>query len=131
MATACKNGHVSIVRLLLVARAAINVQSKRSLTPPFAASVNGPTEVVDHWIRHGCIVDRNNGLGHTPLHAACCNAHEAVVNWLLATGASLTLEDSQGLSAMDYATEPRHAAVRPILQQRMDAGAPCTQLAAV
>jgi hypothetical protein len=32
---------------------------------------------------------------------------------------------------MDYATEPRHAAVRQILQQHMDAGAPCTQLAAV
>jgi hypothetical protein len=32
---------------------------------------------------------------------------------------------------MDWATEPRHAAVRQILQQHMDAGAPCTQLAAV
>ena len=34
---------------------------------------------------------------------------------------STTLEDSRGRSAMDWATEPRHAAVRRHQQQHMHA----------
>ena len=69
--------------------------------------------------------------GNTALHTACYFAHEGVVRLLLAAGASATLENNQGLSAIDYATAPRHAAVRQILQEHTDAGAPCTQLVAV
>ena len=39
----------------------------------------------------------------------------------LAAGASTTLEDSRGRSAMDWATDLRHAAVRLLLQQHMHA----------
>ena len=39
----------------------------------------------------------------------------------LAAGASTTLEGSRGRSAMDWVTEPRHAAVRRLLQQHMHA----------
>ena len=40
---------------------------------------------------------------------------------LLTAGASTTLEDNQGHCAMDWATAPRNAAVRHILQQHMHA----------
>jgi hypothetical protein len=80
------------------------------------------TGVVNQLIRHGCLVDLMTGISHT---------QREVVRLLLTASESTTLEDSRGLCAMDWATEPRHAAVRQIPQQHMDAGAPCTQLIAV
>ncbi len=70
-------------------------------------------------------------MGKKHLHGACCNAHAGVVSLLLAAGASTTLEESDGRTAMDRATELQQAAVRHLLLHHMDAGTPCTQLAAV
>jgi ankyrin repeat protein len=132
LAAACGQGRVSVVRLLLDTPGVnINVQSKRGITPLYNASGNGHTEVVDLLIRRGSIVDLANIFAITPLHAACSDGHEGAVRLLLAAGASATLEDDHGRSAMDFATEERHAGIRQILQQHMDAGAPCTQLIAV
>ncbi len=101
------------------------------ITPLFDASVKGHTEMVDQLLRSCCLLDLTNDVGVTSLHAACFNAHEAVVRLLLAAGASATPDDSRGRSAMDWATKPRHAAVRQILLKHVDAGAPGTQLIAV
>ena len=109
----------------------INVQCKRGTTPLYNASITGHTEVVDLLIRRGCIVDLANSCGTTPLHAACSNGHGGAVRLLLAAGASATLGDDECRSAMDWAKAERHAGIRQILQQHMDAGAPCTQLIAV
>ncbi len=53
--------------------------------------------------------------------AACHYENEGALRLLLAAGASTTLEDNQGRCAMDWATEPRHASVRQILQEHMRA----------
>ena len=83
---------------------------------------NDHTAVVEVLLGRGSIIDTaDTSFGMTALHLACMKAHENVVRLLLTAGASVTLEDNHGRSAMDWASEERHTAVRQILQQHIEA----------
>jgi ankyrin repeat protein len=117
-AEACLDGYLAVIRFMLESGADVNGQSAEGNTPLMDAAIMGNTEAVDLLLHRGAVVDLPNKSHHnTALHAACFKAHEGAVRLLLAAGASTTLEDSRGRSAMDFATEPRHAAVRQLLQQ--------------
>ncbi len=83
------------------------------------ATIKGHTEAVDLLLRRGAVVDLPNKNHNTALHGACHLEKEGAVRLLLTAAASTTLVDNQGRCAMDWATEPRHAAIRQLLQQHM------------
>ena len=137
-AEACLDGYESVIRFMLDRGADVNGLCAEGNSPLMDAASMGHTKAVDLLLRRGAVVDLPNKSHHyTALRAACFKAHEGAVRLLLAAGASTTLEDSRGRSAMDYlaagasttledsrgrsamdwATDPRHAAVRRLLQQ--------------
>ena len=117
--------HAAVRRLLihfmLDSGADINGKCTQGNTPLIDAALMGHTEVVDLLLSRGAVVDLPNTNHHTALHAACFKAHEGAVRLLLAAGASTTLETKCGCRAMDFATEPRHAAVLRLLRQHKHA----------
>ncbi len=114
-------GYVPVIRFMLDSGADVNGQSAEGNSPLMDATIKGHTEAVDLRLRRGAVVDLPNKNHNTALHVACHYEKEGAVRLLLAAGASTTLEDKQGHCAMDWATEPRHAAVRQILQKHMHA----------
>jgi hypothetical protein len=137
---ACQEGHLPVVQLLLSRSANIHQAANDGVTALHMAcnvSTLGSTSTCNasvaglRSIMHQTKVAPRSSISCFVTAASSPHAHEGAVRLLLAAGASTTLGHSQGRSTMDWATEPRHVALRQILQQYMDAGAPCTQLAAL
>lgn len=72
-------------------------------------------DMVRVMIEGGADMDAQNGMWRTPLHCAVAQDRVAVCQALVDFGASLTLRDNQGKSALDYACLYHHDALVRIL----------------
>ena len=79
---ASRNGHLTIVRDLLVAGANPNVENAVGSTPILAASKHGHLDVVAALLTAGASPNRCNDDGQSPLIAAATYGHGAVVRLL-------------------------------------------------
>lgn len=104
-------GELSIVRLLLLAGADINVRGGDHMTPLHLAAFEGQEAVVTALLeRVQCDADASDGSGRTPLYLACQENHVRVARLLLERGASpmlpavsrtdLVFEDIKGVRVM-------------------------------
>lgn len=74
------------------------------------AALNGRTEMVDFFLKHGADVNLANATGQTPLMRAVW--HGSIILSLLKAGAQASLEDNYGNTALDYAIDALEEATK-------------------
>ncbi|CAM9793284.1 unnamed protein product [Ectocarpus sp. 6 AP-2014] len=87
---AARNGHTAIVKTLLAAGANANLRPAYSHHSALdSAFKGGHAEVVTTLIQHGAIVDATDPWGCSPLHKVSGESNVAVIDQLVAAGASV------------------------------------------
>lgn len=101
---AAAQGHDHAVRLLLERGADVNASDNHAWTSLMRAVYRGYEETVKVLAHHsGVNIGLANDRGQTALHLAVIEGHSAIVQDLLARGASPDIEDAMGLSPRDIA----------------------------
>jgi len=112
MTLAIEGNHVDIVQLFLSHNKSNRYQF--NINHFLLAIFRGHTEIVEAFLNtYPTIVDEPNEAGTTALMVAAENGHEALVNYLLELGATITITDRQNQTAVAY------AANHPALQERL------------
>ncbi|KAH7113124.1 ankyrin repeat-containing domain protein, partial [Dactylonectria estremocensis] len=83
LGASCAKGNVTMVKVLLDAKANVTVANYNSWTPVHIASSNGHVEVVKLLLNKGADITVATKDGVTPLHGASLNGHVEVVKLLL------------------------------------------------
>src|SRR5205814_7283 len=78
-----ENGHLAVVKLLLKAKADVNVKDKHGETALYRAAKNGHEAVVKLLLEAKADVNVRDESGRTALYMATENGHEGVVKLLL------------------------------------------------
>lgn len=112
--------HAPIVAQLLAAGADPNQRNQLGRTPLMFAARYGDTAITRQLLAHGAQADMipHDGKGWTALMAAAAQGHLDTVGALLEAGASTTLTDADGHTAMDLARAGGHAEVAALLSAR-------------
>ncbi|VDH98265.1 Hypothetical predicted protein [Mytilus galloprovincialis] len=97
---ACSSGHVTVVQLLLMNNAKINLCDDGRHFPLLAASFNGYVDVVKYLIQNGADVNQCEERTKTSLFVASEKGHYDVVKYLVQNGAHVNLEDEYNNSPM-------------------------------
>lgn len=77
--------------------------------PPTAAQI---TDAMKSLLQHGANPNQRNKAGYTVAHLAADNGDEAVVKWLGANGADLTIVNPAGDTPLDLLSESKNARPR-------------------
>jgi hypothetical protein len=114
---ASMTGHTAIVRMLLTAQHAINLNTKdwNGWTALHWAAGGGHETVVRLLLDNGAGVDVQSNGGRTALQLAASCGHEAVVRLLLEDGAGVDVQSNSGRTALHWAAEDGHEAVVRLL----------------
>lgn len=114
----------SIVSLLLETGASdMNLQNNAGYTAVMLASLTAPDgpagmEVVRKLMELGNINIRSNQTGQTALHLAVRHGRVVMVRLLLSYGADANIQDSQGTTALMFASERGHTHIARLLLER-------------
>ncbi len=118
---AAKKGYSRIARILIAAKANINVtKNSNDKTPLHLAAKYGHLDVVKVLIASHADITAQDYCNGTPLHYAAQYGHLDIVNALLIAGADHALRDCFGKTPLHWAIENRHFAIAKVL---IDAGA--------
>uniref|UniRef100_A0A8C7U540 Protein kinase domain-containing protein n=1 Tax=Oncorhynchus mykiss TaxID=8022 RepID=A0A8C7U540_ONCMY len=100
---ACREGRSSVVDMLIMRGARINVMNRGDDTPLHLASSHGHRDIVGKLIQ--CKADTNtaNEHGNTPLHYACFWGQELVAEDLVTNGAQVNICNKYGETPLDKA----------------------------
>jgi ankyrin repeat domain-containing protein 50 len=120
LSMAARQGHASLVTLLLDAGADPHSADAEGWTPLRAAAWGGHNDTVEILLKRGAQVDACDAEGRTALRAAAWAGHEEVVKTLLASGAGVDGQDRQGRTPLIAAAYMGHA---DIVAALLDAGA--------
>ncbi|KAL9892310.1 uncharacterized protein ACN2A1_007938 isoform 2-T2 [Glossina fuscipes fuscipes] len=125
---AARNGHLDVVKLLLVfsqpcndgtgrmKRVDVNHADRDGWTPLRSASWGGHTEVVKLLIAHpACKIDLADKEGRTALRAAAWSGHEDILKILIENGADVNSVDRQGRTSLIAASYMGHYDIVEIL----------------
>ncbi|XP_076600394.1 KN motif and ankyrin repeat domain-containing protein 4-like [Chaetodon auriga] len=114
----------SIVSLLLDTGVSdVNLQNNAGYTAVMLASLTAPDgpggmEVVRKLMELGNIHVRSNQTGQTALHLAVRHGRVVMVRLLLSCGADANVQDSQGTTALMFASERGHTHIARLLLER-------------
>ncbi|XP_018532840.1 KN motif and ankyrin repeat domain-containing protein 4 isoform X1 [Lates calcarifer] len=114
----------SIVSLLLDTGVSdVNLQNNAGFTAVMLASLTAPDgpggmEVVRKIMELGNINIRSNQTGQTALHLAVRHGRVVMVRLLLSCGADTNIQDSQGTTALMFASERGHTHIARLLLER-------------
>lgn len=97
---AALKGQINLCRALLNREANVN---KAGWTALHYAATNGTPELIQLLLDHYAYVDAESPNGTTPLMMAAMYASEDAVKVLLDSGADVSLRNTRGLSAVDFA----------------------------
>ncbi|CAL8334663.1 unnamed protein product, partial [Boreogadus saida] len=113
---ACREGRSSVVDMLIMRGARINVMNRGDDTPLHLASSHGHRDIVCKLIQ--CKADTNtvNEHGNTPLHYACFWGQDLVAEDLVANGGQVSICNKYGQTPMDKA-KPH---LREILKEKAE-----------
>ena len=114
---ASMTGHTVVVRKLLTARHAFNLDTGdlNMSTAQHWAAENGHEAVVRLLLENGAGVDVKSSNGRTALNEAAAGGHEAVVRLLLENGAGVNVRDRSGRVALHWMAASGHEAVVRLL----------------
>ncbi|KAI0222002.1 hypothetical protein LSAT2_026744 [Lamellibrachia satsuma] len=107
---AAKDGHKSIVDMLLSRGVRVNATNMGDDTPLHLAAAHGHQEIVLNLLRNKANVNAINEHGNTPLHYACFWSYDLVAEDLVNNGAQVSLCNRYGETATDK-TNTRLAAI--------------------
>jgi ankyrin repeat protein len=114
------SGKVDVVKRLLSAGAAVDVQDYNGKTPLYKAASRGNVEVVKRLLSAGADVNIQNDYGWTPLHKAASGGSVEIVKLLLSAGADVKIQN-------DYGDTPLHKAASrgnvEVVKRLLSAGA--------
>jgi uncharacterized protein len=108
---AAMNGNLTIIAILVKARAKLDPKDKLGDTPLHLAADRNQAEAAKLLLDVGAPVDPENKNGMTPLMMAASRGNIEIVQALLAKGASVTKTDFTGRDAAGWATESHRPAV--------------------
>jgi ankyrin repeat protein len=107
MASAC--GRVGVVSSLLELGADVNKTTPSYKTPLEVAASNGHQEVIELLVEVGnAQLDKQDHTGYTAFHNTAYSNQLEPAKYLVARGCSLTVQDSDGETALDLATLCNH-----------------------
>lgn len=106
LVTACEQGAVEIVRLLLASHAEVSTANRCGNLPFFLACIKGHLEIVQQLRPHIADIDATDRKGCTPLMFACSEGHANVVTYLMSQGASPSKVGPGGGDALQCAIYP-------------------------
>lgn len=116
---AAKNGHLSVVELLLLYDVNVNEISERfGKTPLIYASINGHADVCDLLLRNGANVNARNQHGFTALMYAAHNGQKGCCEALLNFGADINMKNNDGNTALIIAASRGFNSVVDLLLER-------------
>ena len=108
---AAMNGNLTIIAILIKAKAKLDPKDKLGNTPLHLAADRNQAEVAQLLLDVGAPVDPENKNGMTPLMMAANRGNIEIVQVLLAKGASVTKTDFTGRDAAGWAAESHRPAV--------------------
>uniref|UniRef100_A0A7N6BXI1 Scaffold protein ILK n=1 Tax=Anabas testudineus TaxID=64144 RepID=A0A7N6BXI1_ANATE len=113
---ACREGRSSVVDMLIMRGARINVMNRGDDTPLHLAASHGHRDIVAKLIQ--CKADPNavNEHGNTPLHYACFWGQDEVAEDLVTSGAQVSVCNRYGQTPLDKA-KPH---LRQLLQEKAE-----------
>jgi len=111
-------GHTDVVRLLIEHGADVTNPDKRGLSPLLMAASGNNPDTVRLLLKHGADPNRRMTFRDrwTPLMMAAGEGQKKVVKMLLKHGADPDLEDEDGHTAYDHASNAGHRAVAELLK---------------
>ncbi|RYG39950.1 ankyrin repeat domain-containing protein, partial [archaeon] len=113
---ACSNGHDACVRVLLEARAKVDVVDKNGSSPLMLAAEKGHAPCVRALLDARPKLELARANGCTALHAACISGQEACVQLLQAAGANKEAVTADGCTPLYVACyNGREACARALL----------------
>uniref|UniRef100_A0A671V354 KN motif and ankyrin repeat domain-containing protein 2-like n=1 Tax=Sparus aurata TaxID=8175 RepID=A0A671V354_SPAAU len=117
----CNYGIVSL--LLDTGVSDVNIQNKAGYTAVMLACLTAPDgpggmEVVRKLMELGNIHLRSSQTGQTALHLAVRHGRVVMVRLLLSCGADANIQDSQGTTALMFASERGHTHIARLLLER-------------
>ncbi|KAK2190952.1 hypothetical protein NP493_64g05024 [Ridgeia piscesae] len=98
---AAKDGHKTIVEMLLSRGVRVNATNMGDDTPLHLAAAHGHQEIVLNLLRNKANVNAINEHGNTPLHYACFWSYDLVAEDLVNNGAQVSLCNRYGDTPLD------------------------------
>ncbi|XP_055998105.1 uncharacterized protein LOC125683237 isoform X2 [Ostrea edulis] len=120
LTSACKGGHISIVKELVKLGADVNLQKIWGSTPLIAACNRGHISIVKELTKAGADVNLQDRWEDTPLIAACQGGHVSTVEELVKLGADVNLQGSEGNTPLIATCRRGHVS---IVKELVKAGA--------
>ncbi|KAE9417909.1 hypothetical protein Angca_003262, partial [Angiostrongylus cantonensis] len=111
---ASKEGHVSIVEMLLSRGARVNATNMGDDTSLHLAAAHGHRPIVVKLLARKADVHATNEHGMTPLHYACYWGFEQIAEDLIVSGAQIGACNKRGHTPMDVCQGPSRQAIAEI-----------------
>jgi ankyrin repeat protein len=107
-------GHLEVVRLLLVRGAEVN---RAGWSPLIYAAVKGSVPVARLLLAYGADIDAGAPNGFTALMMAVREGHQELAGFLVSNHASVNVQTDSGLTALAIARKSDNAAMLGLLQK--------------
>ena len=112
---AARNGHESVVNILLDRGANVAAKNNEGVTALYWAANNGHTSILLLLLKKGANCRPKDKIGWTPLHRATFNGHTNVVRVLLDNGADIEATDDTKWTALMRAATMGNVEVTQLL----------------
>lgn len=116
--TACLNGNVGCLDILLEGQPDLSVVNKSGCSPLHVAARSGNTECVKRILQHKVHVGTQDGRKMTALHHAAAKGHKVCVELLVNNSAPLNGKDKDGRTPLLMAIQGAHEDVVKLLLER-------------
>lgn len=114
--SASKEGHLNMVRELIMRGANVNHRASGRTTALHIASSYNKLDVVRELITNGADINEATRRGITPLMYACMRGHADIVNELIRLGANINYMNQDGETALMWAERSLHVHIMDILE---------------
>ncbi|XP_006823835.1 uncharacterized protein LOC102808119 [Saccoglossus kowalevskii] len=118
--TACAQGFLAIVQLLISFGANLGLYTVWGATPLHAAAENGHEQIVRFLVPMGASINAQTHYGDSPLHLAAFRGHLGVVRYLVECGANVTLKNVKWKTATEEATLANYVEISTYLRSKQD-----------
>ncbi|CAF1355431.1 unnamed protein product, partial [Didymodactylos carnosus] len=118
---AAQNGHIDVIRILMLHHANLEIEDKDGDRAVHHASFGDESIVLEILAKAGCDLNARNKRRQTALHIGVCKGHFDVVKILLTHGAHAGIQDSDGDTSLhDAISKRRDDIVALLLEHNAD-----------